>query len=999
MQGSISYILSGNLHMPEQLKFSIQSTLPPTNFTNITNQFRPPLQSEYVRLCVTSMIDQLVETRDVDTPYRSRSPLNAGETNIMNEPSNVSSISICAADITKALEALSPQIIHTSPGFHQFMDSSRSAFTSQYAHASNKFDRLRREMIFIAEPGSSSKNTHPCQEQWVTLDISNKGYVELHKAPISSQEPVDDMFSAKLGPLDPVQEAAIRIVFENSLLSEGSISGLDYVDSHKTQARLSDLFLRNASAATLKSDHVDALYWHTVHKHMTELYPVAIFAQDDTRVLKKLYDKSQMIKFNCLQDCLVLQERIGGLEDILLNFRNKISQSADRLDKLRVKLWYAMDVISSNAYEDAKNVSMALNNMAMSALGVINDQGRLSLDQERPGTGTSTSSLFDQPRNDMMTILKAPAEHGGAKKLDDKQIEMTKKWLERNGVDNFCKGEERIHRFCMEVKVTMKKLVGESLQESPVLWSSELFAREKSQFDVHSSSLLGGIVSTRASSILSDSFSNALNPSRPGIRNLEGGTRSLGHDLPGLPIRKTSFHSLGSGRTGKDTIGSELTSSIDSPGRALTATTAESEGSIFSRFQSMSRSVTSASLHSRPSSIFNESGAQRIQDSSREKNRFLGTLQQELTCLLLSDLGCPVWSCGSETDAWIESFRSTPSINRQLQQRKLTESLLLESLHSRGRQVKKEAKLSRSLRSASLHLASNNLTDAAATSTPPIREEGDNFVFDESLQNVLNKISEQVDPLMKLRAVHEFKTLALSAFGAKKDHSVPITTQKTKTRHRSLDSGILSSTPQSAAVSGSKISDPIEAPSEAQTVQYLKELLLSLHPRTLFRDLQYIAAFVPSDTLNKTESGRAFLHVGLAALASKDEVCRSMVDVADRIVARHNHRESSDQDDQSPLTAAAEYWIFAAREGHAIAQRELASLYLTNPGIPPIVSLPLSLSSEIFKSEMMWEQQSGEKSNTQALCLALHWMQQAAENGDEIAEIKLKERQESRSIR
>jgi chromatin assembly factor 1 subunit A len=184
-------------------------------------------------------------------------------------------------------------------------------------------------------------------------------------------------------------------------------------------------------------------------------------------------------------------------------------------------------------------------------------------------------------------------------------------------------------------------------------------------------------------------------------------------------------------------------------------------------------------------------------------------------------------------------------------------------------------------------------------------------------------------------------------------------------------------------------------------VQSLKDLLHALRPKTLFRDLQYIAAFASSDNLDDPELGQAFLHMGLAALAWKDEVCRGMVDVADRIVASDSIKRnvSSAKKREPSVLKAMEYWIVGAREGNAIAQRELASLYLTHPDVPPIVSLPLTLSSDIFKSEMMWEEEGEFRRNSQALCLALHWMQEAAKNGDVVAQTKLKEREAGRSIR
>jgi chromatin assembly factor 1 subunit A len=224
-------------------------------------------------------------------------------------------------------------------------------------------------------------------------------------------------------------------------------------------------------------------------------------------------------------------------------------------------------------------------------------------------------------------------------------------------------------------------------------------------------------------------------------------------------------------------------------------------------------------------------------------------------------------------------------------------------------------------------------------------------------------------------------------------------------RRRSLDQSVLSVNLSRQRKRESKPPTPQAGQStddENRLVTLLKQLLFALKPKTLFRDLQYIASFVSSQTLADTEKGRAFLHVGLAALAWKDEVCRGMVDVADRIVVRDSiKREARGRaSDEPSILKAMEYWMIAAREGNAIAQRELASLYLTHPEVTPIVSLPLALSSEIFKSEMMWEdrEDSGLRRSSQSLCLALHWMQQAALNGDAVAQTKLQERQASRPL-
>jgi len=191
-------------------------------------------------------------------------------------------------------------------------------------------------------------------------------------------------------------------------------------------------------------------------------------------------------------------------------------------------------------------------------------------------------------------------------------------------------------------------------------------------------------------------------------------------------------------------------------------------------------------------------------------------------------------------------------------------------------------------------------------------------------------------------------------------------------------------------------------PSEREIVQSLKRILMETKPRTLFRDLQYISACVPPEIMNDTENGKAFLQVGLAALAYKNDVCWSMVDVAAKIITTDGVKRVSDGPSAlgTTLGDAAYYLILAAKEGNPVAQREVASLYLTHPGLLQPHSLPLSLPRETFRTEMMYFQhRKPHEPHAEAMCLALHWMQHASSNGDEIARRKLMEREGSNSIR
>lgn len=937
-----------------------------------------------VHYYVDLLIDQVQPNDQYFDPYDSSSPSQPRAA-----PYSPSYVSICAADITHVLEGLSPQYIHTSSTWDSFMSSSHSAFSMQYpiSRTSGRFDRLRQAVLATIEPGHSSKNVHPCQEHWATLIVSSTGRLqELPDLPSPHQRTTD-----LVKDLDTAQEAAVHLV-EGLFTSDQQYSGTSTINMGQS---LSEMFTKERIIAQVKTDSVAALYWYTAHEFLRLQYPVTFLTGDDTKILAPiiaaLKDSDRGISNGIIQ----LEEEVADLESSFAAARAGLTRLMTEVEKLRLKIWYGMNVVISIEYEGAKNISTALNNMASSTLWspeFVQD-GREPSGSSRPSTsGTSTSSFFDQPRIDTMSILKAPKEYGGPRKLSDVQIDMTRKWLKR--VDNFCKGEERIHRFCMEVKLATKKLVGETMTESPVLWSSELFAREKALYDEQASAVYSAQPSTRAPSVMSEPLSSSPFPNRFGL---------LGF--------RSSLYSQSSSRAGSD-----LASLISSPGRAPTVTTLDTGNTIFTPPQSNPRSVTSISSRSRPASTFEGTSLGRPMDHSAEKARFLENIQQGLTCLLLSDLGCLVWSLGSETDTWMSTVRTTQSVTDRLRQRAVMAHLMAESEtsgnanHGDGRkpgQARKRSQSSGPATDASpkthagfLDTIETVLNDATED------EESSKFTFRRAFEDILARVSHHVDPNLKLKAIRDFRHLSLLFRRSLVPGSRPDGEREEPTRRRSLNPSLLTANRDRTCQKENRtrlLDAGLESAEESDTVQLLKRLLFVLSPRTIFRDLQYISAFVSSHTLDDTETGRAFLHVGLATLAWKDEVCRGMVDVADRIVVKDSTKRqiSADGEKEVSIAKAAEYWMIAAREGNAIAQRELASLYLTHPESTPIISMPLVLGSDIFKSEMMWtdEGERATRHSSQALCLALHWMQHAANNGDGVAQTKLNERQAGRSMR
>lgn len=911
-----------------------------------------------------------------------------------------SCISLCASDLIHTLEALSQQYISAANHFEPFMQYTASAFHSHHARTPPKLDKLRRELQLLFEPGHSSAAVHAADEQWMLIPLKgNQPDVSSSPAP-AAVVTTASLFDNLASP-DPAQKAAIRLALEDN--ADG---GLLASSPYGTRPSLPDLILARERYARSAADAVGAHFWASALDHMDENYPLAFTPHAESRILRPLVMYLQRCESNKGQ---TLEAEVGQLENQYHAIKDSVVKSGRRIEHLKLKLWYVTSVVVSGVYENAQNITKALAYMWLaSPPAPIVAYSASSDSRTRPGTSTSTtSSLFEQPRLDTMKILKAPKEHGGPKKLADEQIELTKRWLDGNKIENFCKGEERIHRFCMEIKMATRRLVAESAVESPDLWSSDLWAKEKHLFESGPMPSHGIAASTRPPSVVSDTPS-----STPWGRPMLGSavsSRSFEHDLASSPSGRWSAAAQGATWSHHGVPDTDLASSFAAPARSQTTASAESLWSSSTPFSSQarsqtsasitpsiwsqssivhpSRSQTSASFSSRAPSIYNEVAQLKLNDVGPAKAKFLDTVREGLTVLLLSDLGNPVWSLGSETDAWLDSILRNPRVAKRLSRRQdMTQllppqpSTLLDSRSSlsRGKTPR------RSWSADDSHVPNDDRSKPETSTVEPDKR----AIYE--LEDVLKKASRQVDPNAKLQAVHEFWQLALLCLDRQTDSKA---LPKAQERRQSLDPGILVSRlrdKQRERGTGLQARDR----SEKDVRDYLRLVLHTLEPKTLFRDLQYIAAFTDVDASNGHENGKAFVQIGLAALSNKDNVCRAMVELADEIISKDGiKRQASVEDAEHPLNKARDYWIIAAKEGNAVAQRELASLYLAHPeiSVPPTVTVPMSISSSVFRDDMMWKSSDG-KRNRQALCLALHWMQTAAVAGDTIARQKLEDR-------
>lgn len=767
-----------------------------------------------------------------------------------------------------------------------------------------------------------------------------------------------------------------------------------------------------------------------------------------------------------------------------------IESMMTRLKALRDKMWYVTDVRNSAAYEGARNISVALKCMAAPKKATHLPPAAA---RGRNMSKSSTNNFLLKTEAQVMDMMAAVDEQGGPNKLSDEQSDKTARWLAQFSIENFCKGEERIHRFSLEMETAINKLVGDNLMDGPVLWSSELYSRDKRILDngrQKGDLFLGGL----------GSMSTTGEEPEPemGRRGLRSTDFSRGiRDLRAMSARNNSQQSFDSGRFSMSRMSTagDLMDSQDYFGMASPVLTIDSATTFWSPFQTRSQSPTTSISSHRPgtSSSTNETITMKEERAGQAKQKFLADLKQTLTSLLISDLGTLVFARGSETDSWFSGDLGQDCIERkdraeQRVRKKKDRKRTLEKKRSfRDLRIQKsdrsqdgsdtlttqQMERGYSSNSRSTEHGTPEARSTAGSSTSDyilpsarklVSKEADSpdFPYRKAFQRLLRMFSVHPNPYQKLNALFELEHLIIAfltpsaprrarirqdpmvalpqspevqhinAFGHNDNAT---TTPRAKNLEEAIDN---CKERRSQTFASSDPSSPVHArttersqamPNIASTdmiVDVLQDLFRDpeIRPKTLFRDLQFIASFVPATVLDKTERGKAFWDAGLAALGLKQDVCRTLIEIADEIVVHYTQTRkmtssSSSVDAPPPTTAsgevmkysmedAAKMWTITAKEGDPAAERELAIFYLTHPELVERVTAPLSKPRETFKAQVMEmhgggggagkEERDRERSDPATMCVAYHWMELSALGGDELAKKYLRQREELNAI-
>lgn len=745
-----------------------------------------------------------------------------------------------------------------------------------------------------------------------------------------------------------------------------------------------------------------------------------------------------------------------------------------RLKALRDKMWYVTDVRNSAAYEGARNIAVALKCMAApKKVSYLHPTGMRPRNMSR----SSANNFLLKTEAQVMDMMAAVEEQGGPNKLSDEQSEKTLRWLSQFGIENFCKGEERIHRFCLEIEACINKLIGDNLMDGPVLWSSELYYRDKKILD-----------SGRQKGDLFINAFGALNISGDDLTDPDSGRRSLRNttfarpglqDLRAMSARNNSQQSLDSGRFSMSRMSTtgDLMDSQDYFGMASPVLTIDSATTFWSPFQTRAQSPSTSISSVRPgtSSSTNETVMLKEERASQAKQRFLTDLKQTLTSLLLSDLGTLVFARGSETDSWFAGDLGQDCMERRervdRKTRKRSKKRTLEKKKSfrdlRGAQrhdlpgERPDVYIDRmdrvspnpsrtSMERSDSHATGENSSTSESTSRGPrksISKEFDSpdFPYRQAFQRLLRMFSVHPNPYEKLNALYGLEQLIIAFLTPSaprrpprlRQDTLPIAPQSPDVQHINAfaHTETLPAAPRaknleevidnckerrSHTLQQPENSSPVHrtsertsgAPSPASTdmiVDVLQDLFrdADTRPKTLFRDLQFIASFVPAAILDKTERGKAFWDAGLAALGLKQDVCRTLIEIADEVVVHYTSKRSNPEAVppngelmKYSMQDAAKMWTITAKEGDPVAERELAIFYLTHPELVERVTAPLSKPRETFKAapQVLDAERDRERSDPATMCAAYHWMELSALGGDELAKKYLRQREELNAI-
>jgi hypothetical protein len=896
----------------------------------------------------------------------------------------------------------------------------------------------------LGKDGCSGER-HPCEEMWVTLYISKDGLsvscapdFEISGGRDEDLEVIvsrDEDVAIETALLKLAENPAVRdklrksppehqvsaYQMPNSKYHEDLISLVPPAPLSQTTIRTlppprSALLaaIQTASANCFaQGDYAQAQSFQHVNDLLNSLSSPHLIQNDYAPVLGIIARKIQNDGNNAITIIRTREVWFSHLLEAHNHIKSTLTRINATLSQLRCKMWYSNSVRQSKAWQRAKDVCEALSKMKLAKSGTTTSsapapdlkRNSSSLSLHRSNSMTRNEGRRFMPRqsfdgfsfsgrpaslynvsfgmasDDWFDILAASSEQGGPHKLSDYQVDVTNRWLEEHASENFCRGEEIIHRFVAEVDDVARRLVPESADEMTVVastfWESEEFMEDAKEF---------GLLELGGPAVRKDEAYYG------GRRSEELPRTSSGVDVLGLLGRsrgKTAGGDVSDTRSIRSNHSHSRATSMSINPRPLPDVTVRPSSSHSISYPPPSPSPIS-SFFSRQQPIPMVRSTSYVDEKGA--NQFIEVTRQRLLSLLLSDLGVEMWSGGCETDDWFADGLADACLERKRVDRRTFAA-------PAPRKGKKVPVLPGSMKPTIRRGFS--LGDPDDLPTPPLsRESSDTggpastkmtntasrgFDFAVAYKKLFTRFSVHPAPHEKLKALFELERLMNASF----------TTIFVDGNDSSSSRAHFPPTPRPSIESRRTVSSSSGIGTD-DLIDEIQRLLRDpeTRPKTLFRDLAFISAFIPPVTLTHHGEGKVFWDIGLAASAMKTDVVTAMVDWYEEIMQGNSRTAGRRVEKETRgrtistggMKDAARMLVIAACEGHAVGQRELALLHLSHPSLLPLTTLPLTRPSDTFhKGNMKGSANDKDKYDPDRIALATHWFRLAAKNGDKYA--------------
>ncbi|KAF9571949.1 hypothetical protein EC968_010486 [Mortierella alpina] len=241
-----------------------------------------------------------------------------------------------------------------------------------------------------------------------------------------------------------------------------------------------------------------------------------------------------------------------------------------------------------------------------------------------------------------------------------------------------------------------------------------------------------------------------------------------------------------------------------------------------------------------------------------------------------------------------------------------------------------------------------------------------------AIQSTIDRFSLTSSPYQKLSHLYALVQLIAASLsypdscttGSAPSASITGSQQESARESHTVD-GSRPSSSRSRASFGSKFVEELPPSPRAFTpgtdaiVTEIEKLMRQgaiLRPRNLLRDLQLIATFIPGSILDLRDDGKAFWDMTVAISGLKSDVVEYVVKKGTQFVEVDESTRTSqeqersgarpmahddDDDERTRMTEAVRLFTIGAKESHAVAQRELAILYMSLPTLPSTSTPPM----------------------------------------------------------